>query len=57
MGESKNPLHGAYVEEEDFCQAMREMDLAELQQRHPEIRLSPIEEIVAWIEAADKQKP
>ena len=57
VGESKNPLHGAYVEEEDFCQAMREMDLAELQQRHPEIRLSPIEEIVAWIEAADKQKP
>ena len=52
VGETKNPLHGAYVESDDFYLGMRDMDLTALRAKHPEVRLSPIEEIVAWIDAS-----
>jgi hypothetical protein len=45
-------LHGAHVEFDDFYLGMRDMDLTALRAKHPEVRLSPIEEIVAWIDAS-----
>ena len=52
VGETKNPLQGAYIESDDFYFGMRDMDLATLRAKHPEARLSPIQEIVAWIDAS-----
>jgi hypothetical protein len=56
VGETKNPLHGAYVESDDFYLGMRYMDLTAPRAKHPEVRLSPIEEIVAWIGAIPSKK-
>ena len=56
VGETKKPLHGAHVESDDFYLGMRDMDLTAPRAKHPEVRLSPIEEIVAWIGASPSKK-
>ena len=48
----KRPLQGAYIEEDnDFAHGMRLLGLAELQEKHLSVRLSPMEDIRDWIEA------
>jgi hypothetical protein len=52
--DSKRPLQGVYVAQEDFHEDMRELGLAELQNAHPnKVRLSPMEDIRHWIETTE----
>jgi hypothetical protein len=39
VGETKNPLHGAHVEFDDFYLGARDVDLTALRAKHPEVRL------------------
>ena len=56
LQDCKRPLQGAYIEEDDFAHGMRRMELAELLAKHPDVRLSPMEDIRYWIEASTKGK-
>jgi hypothetical protein len=47
--DSKTPLQGAYILADDFCHGMRELGLPELLHKHPEIKLSPVDDVRAWI--------
>ncbi len=49
--DSKFPLQGAYIAEDDFCHGMRALDLLTLRSKHPTVKLSPMDDIRAWIEA------
>ena len=50
VGDSKNAIQGAYIETDDYCANMRAMSLNELRASHSGVRISPIEEIVTWID-------
>ena len=50
---TKSPLQGAYIDEEDFSHDMRELDLPNLLVKYPEVRLSPMGEIRSWIETSE----
>ena len=50
--DSKSPLQGAYVEEDEFCHGMRVLGLQELISKHPSVKISPMDKIRAWIEAS-----
>ena len=47
--ESKTPLQGAYVPEDDFAHIMRRLGLKDLLRLHPCVQVSPMEDIRAWI--------
>ena len=49
--DSKCPLQGAYVLEDDFCYGMRDRDLKTLLSEFPGVRLSPMEDIRTWIDS------
>ena len=55
--DSKRPLHGAYVDEDDFCHAMRDMPLHlhELKTKYPEVRVSAMDDIRRWIEVTETE--
>ena len=53
--DSKRPLHGAYVDEDDFCHAMRDMPLYELKTKYPEVRVSAMDDIRRWIEVTETE--
>lgn len=52
--DSKCPLQGAYVLEDDFCYGMRDRDLKTLLSEFPGVRLSPMEDIRTWIDSYEK---
>jgi hypothetical protein len=45
-----------YRRRRDFAHGMRRLQLAELLAKHPDVRLSPMEDIRYWIEASTKGK-
>ena len=51
--DSKFPLQGAYIEEDEFCHGMRDLDLPTLRSQYPNVKLSPMDDIRAWIEASE----
>ncbi len=51
LKDSKCPLQGDYVLEDDFCHGMRDRDLETLLSEFPGVRLSPMEDIRTWIDS------
>ena len=51
--DSKRPLHGAYVDEDDVCHSMRDMPLHELEAKYQEVRVSAMDDIRRWIEVTE----
>ena len=50
---SKFPVQGAYVEEDEFCYGMRDLDLSSLLSKYPHVKVSSMDAIRAWIEASE----
>jgi hypothetical protein len=53
VASSKFPVQGAYVEEDEFCYGMRDLDLSSLLSKYPHVKVSPMDAIRAWIEASE----
>ena len=47
--DSKTPLQGAYVPEEDFAHGMRKLSLRDLVSNHPCVQVAPMDDVRAWI--------
>ena len=47
--DSKSPLQGAYVPADDFCHGMRNLGLSDLLAQHPDVKVSPMDAVRAWI--------
>ena len=52
--DSKTPIQGAYISRCKFQEQSRDLTLHELKGAYPEARLSPMEEIQAWIEKSSE---
>ena len=52
--DSKTPIQGAYISRCKFQEQSRDLTLQELKGAYPEARLSPMEEMQAWIEKSSE---